>query len=116
MGAGSVHQPIPKSSSMGFLMPLYTIAIVSFFIYTIMKVRVQVKCASPFNLSHNSYLKLVFKKPQMIAPYGPPVQPDPVFHKQVFEQTQQSQQSQQSKFKRPEDVSTKLGKFLSVFP
>lgn len=37
MGAGSHHQAAPKGSSMGFIMPLYTIGIVAFFIYTVMK-------------------------------------------------------------------------------
>lgn len=38
MGAGSVHQPQQKGNSMGLIMPLYTIGIVAFFVYTIMKV------------------------------------------------------------------------------
>jgi len=39
MGAGALHQPQQRGgSSMGFLMPLYTIGIVVFFGYTIMKV------------------------------------------------------------------------------
>lgn len=37
MGAGSHHQATPKGSSMGLIMPLYTIGIVAFFIYTIMR-------------------------------------------------------------------------------
>jgi len=37
MGGGS-HQAPAKTSSMGLIMPLYTVGIVSFFIYTIMKV------------------------------------------------------------------------------
>lgn len=39
MGAGMGAQPQQKMNSMGFIMPLYTIGIVSFFIYTIIKVR-----------------------------------------------------------------------------
>lgn len=39
MGGGAMHQASQKSSGpMGFLMPLYTLAIVGFFVYTIMKV------------------------------------------------------------------------------
>lgn len=38
MGAGSVHQPQQKAGSMGIIMPLYTIGVVAFFVYTIMKV------------------------------------------------------------------------------
>ena len=37
MGAGSHQQAKPQGNSMGFIMPLYTIGIVAFFIYTIMK-------------------------------------------------------------------------------
>lgn len=39
MGAGAVHQANPKGNSMGLIMPLYTIGIVAFFVYTIMKVQ-----------------------------------------------------------------------------
>ena len=39
MGGGAGYQANTKGSgSMGFLMPLYTIGIVAFFVYTIMKV------------------------------------------------------------------------------
>lgn len=39
MGAGALHQPQGKGqNSMGIIMPLYTIGIVVFFGYTIMKV------------------------------------------------------------------------------
>ncbi|XP_055381742.1 uncharacterized protein LOC129612226 isoform X7 [Condylostylus longicornis] len=50
MGAGSVHQAQPKGNSMGIIMPLYTIAIIAFFCYTI--------------------VKLAFKKPIQNEPYG----------------------------------------------
>ncbi|XP_055916492.1 resistance to inhibitors of cholinesterase protein 3 isoform X5 [Eupeodes corollae] len=63
MGAGSVHQAQPKGSSMGLIMPLYTIGIIVFFVYTIMKI--------------------VFKKPIPNAPYGP-APADPNFRKEVF--------------------------------
>ncbi|XP_036331090.1 uncharacterized protein LOC118742817 isoform X12 [Rhagoletis pomonella] len=66
MGAGSMHQPQPRGGgSVGFLMPLYTIGIVVFFGYTIMKI--------------------VFKKPVPNAPYGP-TPSDPNFRKEVFGQ------------------------------
>lgn len=39
MGAGSNHQANHKGNSLGFIMPLYTVGIVAFFVYTIMKVR-----------------------------------------------------------------------------
>ncbi|XP_069964852.1 uncharacterized protein RIC-3 isoform X7 [Bactrocera oleae] len=66
MGAGSMHQPQARAgNSMGFIMPLYTIGIIVFFGYTIMK--------------------LVFKRPTPNAPYGPmPTNPD--FRKEVFGQ------------------------------
>uniref|UniRef100_A0A1A9X4U4 Resistance to inhibitors of cholinesterase protein 3 N-terminal domain-containing protein n=1 Tax=Glossina brevipalpis TaxID=37001 RepID=A0A1A9X4U4_9MUSC len=63
LGAGAMHQPQTKASSMGIIMPLYTIGIVVFFGYTIMKI--------------------VFKKPVPNAPYGP-APSDPNFRKQVF--------------------------------
>ncbi|XP_049308190.1 uncharacterized protein LOC105230636 isoform X5 [Bactrocera dorsalis] len=66
MGAGSMHQPQARAgNSMGFIMPLYTIGIIVFFGYTIMKI--------------------VFKRPTPNAPYGPmPTNPD--FRKEVFGQ------------------------------
>nr|XP_013118966.1 unnamed protein product [Stomoxys calcitrans] len=64
MGAGAMHQPQAKGNqSMGILMPLYTIGIVIFFGYTI--------------------IKIVFKKPVPNAPYGP-APADPNFRKEVF--------------------------------
>lgn len=66
MGAGSVHQPQAKGqNSMGIIMPLYTIGIVVFFGYTIMKI--------------------AFKKQVPNAPYGP-APTDPNFRKEVFGQ------------------------------
>ncbi|XP_075165638.1 RIC3 acetylcholine receptor chaperone isoform X6 [Haematobia irritans] len=66
MGAGAMHQPQAKGNqSMGILMPLYTIGIVVFFGYTI--------------------VKIVFKKPVPNAPYGP-APSDPNFRKEVFGQ------------------------------
>ncbi|XP_053686709.1 uncharacterized protein LOC128736256 [Sabethes cyaneus] len=83
MGAGS-HQPTKSANSMGFIMPLYTIGIVSFFIYTI--------------------LKLVFKKTPA-APY-PEIKPDPAFRNEVFS-------TNQSYIKRPDTGTTKLGQPIS---
>uniref|UniRef100_U5EU34 Putative receptor associated protein ric-3 n=1 Tax=Corethrella appendiculata TaxID=1370023 RepID=U5EU34_9DIPT len=80
MGAGS-HQSQQKATSMGFIMPLYTIGIVSFFIYTI--------------------LKLVFKKTQNNSPYDD-IKSDPMFRNEVFNQDTPY-------IKRPDDGTTKLG-------
>lgn len=38
MGAGFHTPAAPKGNTMGFVMPLYTIGIISFFLYTILKV------------------------------------------------------------------------------
>ncbi|KAI8128551.1 hypothetical protein FF38_11414 [Lucilia cuprina] len=66
MGAGALHQPQGKGqNSMGIIMPLYTIGIVVFFGYTIMKI--------------------VFKKQVPNAPYGA-APGDPNFRKEVFGQ------------------------------
>ncbi|XP_034650390.1 uncharacterized protein LOC117889949 isoform X10 [Drosophila subobscura] len=70
MGAGALQQPQQRGSSMGFLMPLYTIGIVVFFGYTIMKI--------------------AFKKQVPNAPYGP-APSDPGFRQQVFGQQAHSQ-------------------------
>ncbi|KAM8712421.1 hypothetical protein ACLKA7_012866 [Drosophila subpalustris] len=71
MGAGALHQPQQRGgSSMGFLMPLYTIGIVVFFGYTIMKI--------------------VFKKQVPNAPYGP-APTDPSFRQDVFGEQNHSQ-------------------------
>ncbi|XP_035791768.1 mucin-17-like isoform X3 [Anopheles albimanus] len=78
MGAGS-HQATKSANSMGFIMPLYTIGIVSFFIYTIMK--------------------LIFKKTPA-TPYAE-VKPDPAFRNEVFTTTEPY-------IKRPDDGTTKL--------
>uniref|UniRef100_A0A6M2DZL8 Putative ric3 acetylcholine receptor chaperone isoform p n=1 Tax=Xenopsylla cheopis TaxID=163159 RepID=A0A6M2DZL8_XENCH len=63
-GAGHMTPAKTSSSPMGVLMPLYTIAIVIFFIYTLMKI--------------------IFKKPQEVSgPYSQ-LEPDPVFRRRVF--------------------------------
>lgn len=51
MGAGALHQPQQRGSSMGFLMPLYTIGIVVFFGYTLMKVNQNL---SSYNIYFNT--------------------------------------------------------------
>ncbi|XP_050096264.1 titin isoform X2 [Anopheles aquasalis] len=84
MGAGS-HQATKSANSMGFIMPLYTIGIVSFFIYTIMK--------------------LIFKKTPA-TPYAE-VKPDPAFRNEVFTTTEPY-------IKRPDDGTTKLGQSVSA--
>ncbi|XP_033233786.1 resistance to inhibitors of cholinesterase protein 3 isoform X15 [Drosophila pseudoobscura] len=71
MGAGALQQPQQRGSSMGFLMPLYTIGIVVFFGYTIMKI--------------------AFKKQVPNAPYGP-APSDTGFRQQVFGQQQEHSQ------------------------
>lgn len=80
MGAGS-HQSTKSANSMGFIMPLYTIGIVSFFIYTI--------------------LKLIFKKTPA-TPY-PEIKPDTTFRNEVFTAPDQPY------IKRPDSGTTKLG-------
>ncbi|KPU76255.1 uncharacterized protein Dana_GF11925, isoform O [Drosophila ananassae] len=70
MGAGALHQPQQRGSSMGFLMPLYTIGIVVFFGYTIMKI--------------------MFKKQIPNSPYGA-APSDPSFRQEVFGQQNHSQ-------------------------
>ncbi|XP_055707947.1 resistance to inhibitors of cholinesterase protein 3 isoform X2 [Phlebotomus papatasi] len=67
MGAGAVHQATGQKSTntMGFVMPLYTIGIVSFFIYTLMKI--------------------VMKKSNT-SPYPIPPKEDPTFTSKVFSQ------------------------------
>lgn len=79
MGAGS-HQSTKSANSMGFIMPLYTIGIVSFFIYTI--------------------LKLIFKKTPA-TPY-PEIKPDTTFRNEVFT-------TPDPYIKRPDIGTTKLG-------
>lgn len=82
MGAGSHHQAVPKGNSMGFIMPLYTIGIVAFFIYTVMK--------------------LVCKKTP-----APPEQVPPA----RSEVPQEPKEEIKSYIPRPEDGRTKLGKW-----
>jgi len=80
MGAGSHQQPATRTNSMGLIMPLYTVGIVAFFVYTIMKIICKKSPATPYT----------------------EVKPDPQFRQQVFETDQQPY------IKRPDDGSTKL--------
>ena len=41
MGGGAFQQAPPKGNSMGLIMPLYTLGIITFFVYTIMKIMVK---------------------------------------------------------------------------
>ncbi|XP_065719346.2 resistance to inhibitors of cholinesterase protein 3 isoform X2 [Drosophila suzukii] len=70
MGAGALHQPQQRGSSMGFLMPLYTVGIVVFFGYTLMKI--------------------MFKKQVPNEPYGP-TPSNPSFRQEVFGKQNHSQ-------------------------
>ncbi|XP_037714216.1 uncharacterized protein LOC119549930 isoform X13 [Drosophila subpulchrella] len=70
MGAGALHQPQQRGSSMGFLMPLYTVGIVVFFGYTLMKI--------------------MFKKQVPNEPYGP-APSNPSFRQEVFGKQNHSQ-------------------------
>ncbi|XP_059614906.1 resistance to inhibitors of cholinesterase protein 3 isoform X6 [Phlebotomus argentipes] len=65
MGAGSVHQATGQKSTntMGFVMPLYTIGIVSFFIYTLMKIVMKKNNDSPYPVPEKespSFVSTVF--------------------------------------------------------
>lgn len=58
-GAGHVV-PAPKGSgTMGIVMPIYTIGIVVFFMYTVMKVMPQIVCSVIYFVTHHS--ESVFK-------------------------------------------------------
>ncbi|XP_057651497.1 DNA ligase 1 isoform X7 [Diorhabda carinulata] len=83
-GAGHIVPPSKQGgNTMGLIMPLYTIGIVVFFAYTVMKV--------------------VFKK-QSDALY-PPINPDPHFRREVFQADRRHLESKVSK----DSVSSKLG-------
>lgn len=82
-GAGHIVPPSKQGgNSMGLIMPLYTIGIVVFFAYTVMKI--------------------VFKK-QSDALYQP-INPDPHFRREVFEADRRHSESKVSK----DSVSSKL--------
>ncbi|XP_065167588.1 resistance to inhibitors of cholinesterase protein 3 isoform X2 [Atheta coriaria] len=83
-GAGGVVPPSQKGSSMGIIMPIYTIGIVIFFTYTLMK--------------------LLFKKQSdNVTELYPPVDPDKAFRREVFE----SQQTLSSMSRN--DANSKIG-------
>ncbi|XP_044263312.1 uncharacterized protein LOC123010468 isoform X2 [Tribolium madens] len=87
-GAGHVVPPSKQgTSSMSVIMPIYTIGIVIFFTYTLMKI--------------------IFKKqPQGVGgTLYPPVDPDPHFRKEVFE----SESSRLGPRLTRENISSKLG-------
>ncbi|CAG2064075.1 unnamed protein product, partial [Timema podura] len=83
-GAGHVV-PAPKTGgTMGIIMPIYTIGIVVFFMYTIMKTIMKASC---YHYLHHYYhtsvvFQMMFKKPSDAGNYGA----DPQFRKMVFEQ------------------------------
>jgi hypothetical protein len=86
-GPGHVVPASTKgTSTMSVVMPIYTIGIVIFFTYTLMKVMFK----KPVDSTHGIY---------------PHVQADPVFRKQVFE----AERSQYIHRNGKDDVSTKLG-------
>ncbi|XP_049819320.1 uncharacterized protein LOC109608273 isoform X2 [Aethina tumida] len=84
-GAGHIVPPKQQSigGPMGLIMPIYTIAIVAFFSYTV--------------------IKLFTKKKPAVGDLYPHVEPDPVFRREVFE----SQQRPHTTIR--EGVSSKLG-------
>lgn len=88
-GAGHVV-PAPKGSgTMGIIMPLYTIGIVVFFMYTMMK--------------------LIFKKTEDSSGYKE-LSPDPEFHRVVFNETDYSHTRPARELRKGnEENGTKLG-------
>lgn len=70
---------------MGLIMPLYTIGIVAFFVYTIMKVSTILRSEeSEQHLKSYNPFQLVMKKPDSQSHYPNPTKPDPTFKEQVF--------------------------------
>lgn len=108
-GAGHVVPPSTKgTSSMSVIMPIYTIGIVIFFTYTLMKVVVSGGCDNW--LLFGCCFQLLFRKqPDHVGgALYPPVEPDRDFRKDVFE----SERSQRIK----DGVASKLGKFCCCWP
>lgn len=96
MGAGSVHQAQQKGNNMGLIMPLYTIGIVAFFVYTIMKVgglrfikNTRDHFYSQSTLSN--FLQLVMKKSENVTPYPEPIKADSKFKEEVFRRGSEKQ-------------------------
>ncbi|XP_044737245.1 uncharacterized protein LOC123299089 isoform X2 [Chrysoperla carnea] len=88
-GAGHVVPPPKQSTStMGIVMPIYTIGIVIFFTYTLMKI--------------------MFKKEDKSNLIYPSVQPDPLFHKRVFNKEYSSEKRYGVKSQKDDPPSTKL--------
>nr|CAD7597096.1 unnamed protein product [Timema genevievae] len=83
-GAGHVVPASKTGGTMGIIMPIYTIGIVVFFMYTIMKTIMKVSCYHCLHhYSHTSVVfQMMFKKPSDAGNYGA----DPQFRKMVFEQ------------------------------
>lgn len=85
MGAGSVHQATQKGNSMGLIMPLYTIGIVAFFVYTVMKVNMQTQTSKSTNENDTLLcLQLVMKKQENPLPYPETLKANPNFKQEVF--------------------------------
>ena len=58
-GAGFQAPPPKGGGTMGIIMPLYTIAIVVFFVYTIMKVRSKRKRTTITSKFHEKWMKML---------------------------------------------------------
>ncbi|KAJ6636731.1 hypothetical protein Bhyg_15325 [Pseudolycoriella hygida] len=82
LGAGANHQANHKGNSLGLLMPLYTVGIIAFFVYTVMK--------------------LVMKKPLNGTPYAEAIKSNPEFQEKVFGQ-------EKSVYKKVDGSLTNLG-------
>lgn len=103
LGAGSNHQANHKGNSLGFIMPLYTVGIVAFFVYTIMKVKLDLyKIVECKIFSFENKLQLVMKKPINNTPYNEAIKPKPEFQDQVFGQDK-------SVFKKGDPNLTNIG-------
>lgn len=96
-----MHQANQKGNSMGLLMPMYTFGIVAFFVYTIMKVIIEIGrrkswrarkiCLIIYKLTKNMFrnlffqlkLQLVMRKSDNLNPYPPPKE-EGNFKQEVF--------------------------------
>lgn len=102
LGAGSNHQANQKGNSLGFIMPLYTVGIVAFFVYTIMKVQFYHSSDGEVAFSFKYKLQLVMKKPINNTPYAESIKANPEFQDQVFGQ-------EKSVFRKPDKSLTNIG-------